>query len=164
MTRMHEVRNQIIIDHEKLNSAIGLTVSFQRKIDGRRQKHLNLQAEMSKVDTLFYNYIKRNNNKFTRECYRDYLEYPSIPSKISLNSEELQSQIDYLNDLFPMIHDIDNDVEFQVMTFALSEFKADMYALRLEEKNTTTIAAFTKVISKAVNFNNFEEKVLVRLN
>lgn len=163
MMKMNETRKQIIIDHEKLNSTFGPKVSFQRKMNDIRQKHLNLHAEMSKVDTLFYNYVKRNNNKFVRECYKDYLEYPSIPNKTSMNLEELKLQINYLNDLFPMIHDINNDIEFQVMTFALSEFKADMYALRIEEKTVTSITTFTNIISKAINFSGSEEKLLVTI-
>jgi len=133
-------------------------------MDDKRQKHLNLQAEMSKVDNLFYNYVKNNNNSFNRQCYKDYLKFPSLPNETSLDLHELQLQINYINDLFPMIHNIEEDAEFQVMTFVLSEFKADMNALRIKEKNKVTISGFKKVISKGFSFYDFEEKEVLELN
>lgn len=109
-------------------------ISIDIKFDQRNnnEKYLDLKTAFRTVNDIFYNYVEQNNRKNVREIFRDYLDHPNLPDKVDMSQIEIQGYIEYVREHYPLLQDIQDDTEFQILTIIFSEFKMDFWSKRIE--------------------------------
>lgn len=82
----------------------------------------------SNINLALIDYRNKNNNASVRESFDYMADFNEILNVFPMDVEPLTRQNNYMDDLLPMFLNIEDDVEFRIMTNVFSEFKADMYA------------------------------------
>lgn len=96
--------------------------------------YTQLVEELSHIDKIFESYANTHLGKKVKNVYERYLSYPEIPDSSFLSVEEAEGYVTYLKEHRPLMEDIQDTQEFEILTVLIGETKMDISSNSQEGK------------------------------
>lgn len=96
--------------------------------------YTKLVEELSHIDRIFESYANTHPGKKVKVVYERYGDYPEIPDSSFLSVDEAEGYVTYLKEHRPLMEDIQDTQEFEILTVLIGETKMDIFSNSPEGK------------------------------